>query len=79
MPEVFDILGLLGCFLIYGLHPIAAQYMNEVNEDMKIIVAFMLFGFVLMDMIKAILPRLASMKQLKSRVRVSLPVHIFKA
>lgn len=70
--------GLLGCFLIYGLHPIAAQFINGVNEDMKIIAAFVLLGFVLMDMIKATLPRLDSMKQLKSRMRVSLPVHIFK-
>lgn len=74
----FSILwGLLGCIIIYGLHPIVAQFMNEVNEDMKIIAAFMLLGLILMDMIKAILPRIASMKELKSRV--SLPVHIFKA
>lgn len=70
--------GLLGCIIIYGLHPIVAQFINEVNEDMKIIAAFMLLGFISIDMIKAILPRLASMKQLKSSVRVSLPVHIFK-
>ena len=74
----FSILwGLLGCIIIYGLHPIVAQFMNEVNEDMKIIAAFMILGLILMDMIKAILPRIASMKELKSRV--SLPVHIFKA
>jgi len=68
--------GLLGCFVIYVLHPMIAQYVNAINEDMKVICAFFLLMCILFDTAKAVLPRLDFMKQLK--VRINLPLHIFK-
>mgnify|MGYP005843442825 CR=1 FL=1 len=70
--------GLLGCFVIYGLHPIVVRYVETANEDMKILVSFALLGCVLADTAKAVLPRIDFIKQIKAHVRVSLPLHIFK-
>lgn len=70
--------GLLGCFVIHGLHPIVVRYVETANEDMKILVSFALLGCVLADTAKAVLPRIDFIKQIKARVRVSLPLHIFK-
>lgn len=70
--------GLLGCFVIYGLHSIAVQYVEAANEDMKIFVSFMLLGCVLVDTAKAVISRIDFIKQIKARVSVNLPLHIFK-
>lgn len=70
--------GLLGCFVIYGLHPMVVQYVNEANEDMKMLVSFMLLGCVLVDTGKSVLSRIDLINQLKAHAGVSLPLHLFK-
>lgn len=70
--------GLLGCFVIYGIHPAVTQYINSVSENMKMVASFMLLQGILIDTAKAVIPRLDFMRQLKSRIRANVPIHIFK-
>jgi len=41
--------GLLGCLMIYGLHPVVVHHVSEVDENIKMIVSSILLGGVLID------------------------------
>jgi len=54
----FSILwGLLGCMVIYGVHPRVVQYVNEVDESVKMLVSLMFLGCILIDTAKSVLSR----------------------
>ncbi|NLY43512.1 MAG: putative ABC transporter permease [Clostridiaceae bacterium] len=70
--------GLLGYFVIYKLHPIVLQHVKIADEGMKVFMSHILLGGLLADAAIVILSKTGFMKHIKSRVRISIPLHIFK-